>query len=370
MISITWGSAAVKVNRVMTMRERMLAVVQGRKPDRVPFAQYDNLAAPNDEVWSLVGRENMGILRWVQLYSLEHHNCRMDGEDCECNGFRGRRTVLTTPVGELVEEKLFEPVYGSASARKHFITQPEDYRVFASFLRDTIVTGQTDGYAELLRGIGDDGLPVVRVERTPFQQMWIQWVSLEDLCAHMAECPEAVEECLELLADIERRIFRVVRQAADEFPIPLVDIPDNITAPAIGPRLFSKYCLPLHKELSAMMAEKDIPVFVHMDGDLKPIWGLIGESGVCGLDSMSPPPDNDTSVADALREWPAMRLWVNFPSSVHLSEPDVVYETAMRLIEEAGDSGRLQIQISENVPKEVWRRSFPEIVRAINDSSD
>lgn len=32
----------------------MLAVIQGREHDRVPFVQYDNLAAPNEEIWSLV----------------------------------------------------------------------------------------------------------------------------------------------------------------------------------------------------------------------------------------------------------------------------------------------------------------------------
>jgi hypothetical protein len=346
----------------------MLAVVQGRQSDRVPFAQYDNLAAPNDEVWSLVGRENMGVLRWCQVHRLEHPNCTVEGVDIERDGFRGRITTISTPAGKLVEEKLFEPVYGSGSARKHFITEPDDYRVFAAFLRDTRVTKHAASLSQTVESLGDDGLPVVRVERTPFQQMWVQWVSLADLCAHLAECPEQVEECLQLLAMIERRIFKTVWEVAGELAIPLVDIPDNITAPAIGPRFFTKYCLPLYQELSAMMAERGAVVFVHMDGDLRPLWNLIGESGVRGLDSMSPPPDNDTSVADARRLWPEMRLWVNFPSSVHLAEPKVIYETARRLIEESGGSGRLQIQISENVPRDVWRKSLPEIVRATQDA--
>jgi hypothetical protein len=39
----------------MTMRERMLAVLQGREHDRVPFVQYEDLAAPDEEVWSVIG---------------------------------------------------------------------------------------------------------------------------------------------------------------------------------------------------------------------------------------------------------------------------------------------------------------------------
>jgi hypothetical protein len=39
----------------------------------------------------------------------------------------------------------------------------------------------------------------------------------------------------------------------------------------------------------------------------------------------------------------------------------------MEILSEAGHTGRLQIQISENVPPGVWRTSYPEIVRAIRN---
>ena len=52
------------------------------------------------------------------------------------------------------------------------------------------------------------------------------------------------------------------------------------------------------------LAERDVPVFVHMDGDLKPLWQDIAGSRVGGLDSFSPAPDNDTTVAEAVSMWP------------------------------------------------------------------
>ena len=39
----------------------------------------------------------------------------------------------------------------------------------------------------------------------------------------------------------------------------------------------------------------------------------------------------------------------------------------MDFLEQAGHSGRFQIQISENVPPFAWQQSYPEIVRAIRD---
>jgi hypothetical protein len=215
--------------------------------------------------------------------------------------------------------------------------------------------------------VGDDGLPMAAVDRTPYQQLWIQWVSLEDLAWHMADYPDLVEECVQVMAGIQRRVYAAVCECLHRVPVPFVNVPDNITAPAIGPRYFEKYSVPLYRELADMLADRDIPVFVHMDGDLKPLWKLIGESGVRGLDSFSTPPDNDTSITDAVSMWPEMRLFANFPSSVHLAEPKTTYDQTIRMLTEAAGTGRLQIQVSENVPPGVWRTSYLQIVKAIND---
>jgi hypothetical protein len=103
-----------------------------------------------------------------------------------------------------------------------------------------------------------------------------------------------------------------------------------------------------------------------MDGDLKPLADDIAESSVRLLDSFSPPPDNDTSAAEAVSQWPEMRLGLNFPSSVHTQPPEAVRAMAERILEEAGHTGRLQIQISENVPPDRWRVSCPPILDAID----
>ena len=351
----------------MTMRELMLAVIDGREHDRVPFVQYDGIAAPNEEVWSVIGRENMGVLRWSGVHGMEAPNCRFVTEEMECKGRRGFRTVMHTPAGELSTERVYEPTFNTSAAREHYVKEPADYHVLLAYLRDVRVHDNPDQYLRDAEALGEDGLPMVSTGRTPWQQLWVQWVSLEDLCLHAVDEPELLAEVTDELTRIMLDIFESVRRACNELPIRFVDIGDNITAPTIGLNNFRKYCVPLYQRLAEMLSERDVKVFVHMDGDLKPLWEAIGESGVRGLDSFSPPPDNDTSAAEALAMWPQMRLFMNFPSSIHLARPEAIYAAAIEILEQAGRSGRLQIQISENVPPGVWRTSYPEIVRAIRD---
>ena len=353
----------------MTMRERMLAVVEGRPHDRVPFVQYGGQVAANETVWELVGRENVGLLNWAWAHILETPNCQFKSEGANINGKDGVRTTLHTPEGSLYEERLYEPTFYTTSASSHYVKAPEDYRVLMAYLRDIEVQKNTVVLEDQLQELGEDGLPHTAVLRSPYQQLWIEWVGIEELVTHMAYEPALMEEVFALLEDVQRRVFQTVCEAAREVPIPYVVVPDNLTAPMIGVDYFRRHCMPAYKELAEELAEtgRDIPVYVHADGYLRPLWADIGESAVRGLDSMSPPPDNDTSVADALAQWPDMRVGINFPSSVHLGTAAEVYEATRQILDEGGRSGRLQIQISENVPPEVWRTSFPEIVRAIDD---
>ena len=347
----------------MTMRDRMLAVVRGEEHDRVPFVQYSGNGAPDDEAWAVLGRDNMGILRWQQIHWWEHPNCRIVSEEVFFDGRRGVRRTMHTPAGDLTEERIYQPTYQVEGYRQHFVKEPGDYQVLLAYLRDAVLHDCLDDIDRWNAELGNDGFCHASVERTPYQQLWIQWVSLLDFGLHLVDAPDILQEVISVMIENQREVFRLVPRART----PYIVIPDNLTAPAIGERYFRRYCLPLYQELVGIAGECGIPVYAHLDGDLRPLWKAIGESGIRGIDSFSPPPDNDTSPAEAAAMWPKMRLCVNFPSSVHLRQPEAINQRAMEILEEAGHTGRLQIQISENVPPGLWRTSYPEIVKAIRD---
>ncbi len=353
----------------MTMRERMLAVVQGKAHDRVPFVQYDGLAGPTQEIWATIGRQNMGLLRWCGVFWHDTPNCRFSVEHAENDGRKTFRRTLHTPAGNLFEDRVQEPTYGTYAARSHFVKEPADYKVLMACFRDATVRMTLDGVDKVFKELGDDGLPHTSLGRTPYQQLWVEWVCLEDLCLHMVDEPALMEELFALMFDLQRRQMQIAIDACRQRPIPYLNFGDNITAPVIGENYFRRFCVSQYRQLAGMLdaAGLDLPVFVHMDGDLKPLWSAIGDSCVRGLDSFSPKPDNDTTVAEAIAMWPQMRVCLNFPSSVHLRNEDQIYAEARKILDEGGHSGRLQIQISENVPPGMWKKSFPQIVKAIRD---
>ncbi|MEI6503023.1 MAG: hypothetical protein WCP21_18595, partial [Armatimonadota bacterium] len=93
----------------------------------------------------------------------------------------------------------------------------------------------------------------------------------------------------------------------------------------------------------------------------------IAGSGIDIVEAFTPAPDTDMTLAEARAAWPEKILWINFPSSVHLSRDDAVYETTKDLIAQDGGSQKLLIGITEDVPEHRWQGSFQAISRGIAD---
>ena len=346
--------------RQMTMRQRLAAAVRGEPHDRVPFAFYDGLL-PREELRSLLGEGNIGEIRWCGCHRLEAPRCRFVEEKCFIDGREGIRTVLHTPRGKLSREALREPAYGTVTAHKHFVKDLADYDVLDAYLEDCAVSYTPDNYHTALAELGENGVALVPLTRSSWQQLWVEWVSIEDLSWHFAENEDRVMHTIALLERQQRAVFDCVAQIEALYVV----FPDNVTAPMIGPGKFERFLLPMYRELSARMAEHGTPVFSHMDGDLKPLRDMIARSGLSGIDSFSPAPDNDTTVGEALERWPQMRLFMNFPSSVHLMDEESIRRHTREILAQGGDSGRIEIQISENVPHRVWRTSLPVIAEEL-----
>jgi len=66
-------------------------------------------------------------------------------------------------------------------------------------------------------------------------------------------------------------------------------------------------------------------------------------------------------VAEARERWPRKALWLNFPSSVHLCEPEEIRRATEELVSQAGDGRGFVIGVTENIPASVGTRSLRAI---------
>ena len=353
----------------MTNRERMLRIVRGGEIDRIPFVHQSYLAAPNEEIWELVGREKVALSAWTGVHGCINEKCKRFSEERIENGKKITRETIITPKGTIWQDSVYIEAYDTQGVVKHFVETEEELEILTEYFRHFKVYPDLTNYFGTLRYLGDDGVPYVNTERTPYQLLVTEYANIESLSYIMADSPEIFEEACDVLGkhflDVADVIAGVGR--ATDIDIPIVNIPENITAPLIGKRLYREYCMPYYKALKEKIQGLGITVYSHIDGELKGIWDEIKESAIDGIDSFTPAPTGDTSISEALGLWENGRIMCNFPSSVHVSSEEEIYNTAAQILKDGGHSGRMWIAISENVPKNAWRKSFKQIVRAIDD---
>lgn len=346
----------------MTMKERMLAVLKGEPVDHSPFVTYNHNAAPNEEIWAALGRNHMGVYRGTYIHKTENDECKLVTEDIVRNGREGLRKSIITPKGTLFEEHLKQYDLNTYAMTKHYVETREDLEILLYYFRTCRCVPYHQYFYNNLEEVGDDGIVSVSVERTPFQQMWILWASMIDLSYLILDCEDLVEECMSEISRMLGEQFEIMAKAVKELPIPLVEFPENMTAPCIGEERFEKYCIPYYRRLKEMIG--DTMLGIHADGDVKILAPQIARSGLDFLESFSPPPDNDMPLSEAVKVWPNMSFFINFPSSVHLDTPEKIYETAMEIMKVC-QGRKMWIQASESVPPGVWKKSYPEIIRAV-----
>ena len=352
----------------MTNRERMTRFIKGQPTDRVPFVQYDHIGGPNQDIWNVVGRQNMGISVWTLPYQVKTPGCSVSSEPIVHNGYTGFRDTFHTPMGDLFQERVSVPALPKVmSIKKHYVHNPEDYRIVMAYLQAMCFETDRSAVQRVWDYVGDDGIPHVWIGRTPYQELWVDWVSMEDLSFHLVDIPDLLDEIMHMMGENLLKKAVLVAELSDTIEIPYVVIGDNITAPLIGPDRFARYCVPYYQQVAEILHAKKLELLVHMDGDLQSLRQLIAISKLGGIDSFSPQPDNDMTVTEALRYWPGIKLLMNFPSSVHLLSEQEIYAKTREILAEADGTGALQIQISENPPPGRWAVSYPQIIRAIED---
>ena len=58
---------------------------------------------------------------------------------------------------------------------------------------------------------------------------------------------------------------------------------------------------------------------------------------------------------------------INFPSSVHITEPEEIRDTTIQLLREAAPGNGFVIGVTENVPRSVGTRSLEVIMETVNE---
>ncbi len=347
----------------MTRKERILAAMAWGEPDQVPLTIYDRIL-PRGQAERMLRDSGVGLIERLPAHRVLHRQVEILTREYHAQGRRLVRRTIHTPVGDAWQTLEPDEAYATSDwIREHFIKGPDDYRVMEFFFQDAVYRDNVDAIRESQRRMGTDGLVIVRIAKSPIQEMLYQLMGYEQFGVDYHERRDLFDSLHHTMA---RRYQELYDLAADS-PVEILQLGDNISSDVVGRERFRTYLMPEYRKLTGRLAGTGKKLAVHMDGRLKGLQQEIGAAEFDILEALTPAPMGDISVRQAREWWPEKALWINFPSSLHIAASETIAAQTRTLLEEAGGGRGFGISVTEDAPVEALERSLGVISRVLQE---
>ncbi len=329
-----------------TSRDRVLSVLAGDKPDRVPFIIWNNkLPSPEIEARLLELDACIIVKSTVWHMRFDEVEVRRELLSPNADGHVRTRTVYRTTAGEVNEVHSNMP--GTSWLEKHIFESPTDYDAIEALLLARRYTPAFDAFRA-----ADNHYPGACLARpgtvhNPLHELIYEIFGIENFCLEWADNRERVLRLVELMTDdVDRRV-----QIMAESPAQLCVIDGNTEISVVGMDLYRQFYLPHIERACQTLHAAGKYAGAHLDGNNRLIVNEVAGTALDYIESFTPPPDCDLPLTEARRAWPEKTLMINFPSSLHLQGPAAIRAHARRLLEEGvGNGRRFMVGVLEDVP--------------------
>ena len=344
-----------------SIRERLQRALDGEVVQRPVYVAYDWFVQNRPIDWERLFSLGLGQIAHADLVSVERPNVEIVETTREVDGRVRRDVRWITDRGELHESHLGE------WQQEFLIKTPDDYRIMQRALEGTRYTAVSEPFWEAERRIGDSGITIGQlgwapIRRTPVLQVQIDFAGPQRLAVDLADEVPQLMELLELMTELTLEKFR----QAVKGPARYVKLWENLAIEMIGLRQYRQRLVPMYGEILKILEEADKRLLVHYDGKLRVIADEIAALDIDGIDSFTPPPEGDMSVAEARACWPDKFLWMHPPLGWYREDKATLAERIRNMVRDAGPR-RFCLMISEDVPPD-WEESVPAVLEALDAS--
>ena len=337
-------------NGSMTPRERILNLLQGKRPDQVPwFGDLDYWAS------ALIARgekpdgfkESAAYIEWhrslgVGFYLQGYFPFRAvyDLEERLWREGNRRFRELVTPRGKLREIWEYLPESFAEAPIEHLVKSEDDLPALRYVYTHTTWEPDYDFGKRRLEHIGDQGVLLCYLPKSPFMHLVALEAGIAAVTFAEAADPDGFAETLAVM----KASFDNAARIAVESPAEVLMIPENLSAEMVGPRLFEKYMRAYQEEWFGEIAKAGKSSFIHMDGTLKGLLREEASTGVRVIEAMTPAPVGDLPIG----EWAPLAanagtvLWGGVPG---------IYFTAKVSDEEFDRHVREVLQVMRSSPR-------------------
>jgi hypothetical protein len=218
--------------------------------------------------------------------------------------------VWETPVGS--QRALYRKVKGSPwhEPIKWPITEEREMRVAAWRAARRTWSWDQAKYEQLCEEWKGLGAPTMFICRTSVQQLFVEDMGVEAGIYAVMEWEAARDEYFEALEIAFERLIELINRC----PIRIINFGDNIHASTLSPAWFERFILPVYQRRCELLHRGGNFVTSHWDGNVKPILKYARETGLDGIEAITPLPQGDVTLEETKAALGEMYLLDGIPA--------------------------------------------------------
>ena len=284
----------------MKPNERVRAVFQGRRPDQVPLLlDLSHWYKKNRGVpFNLAGftavepglvelHRQVGAVSYVEMggfYSLSSDDPEVKLESGTEGGVFTTR--VTTPLGSLHEERVFNSASYSYAIRKYLVGSTADFPVVECLMQHLQCRPRWELYRAWQNALGELAYPYAQLPYSGSGYLVSRYMGVESALYAAHDEPERVRRLVGAVNACNLRIL----DALIDGPFETMIISDNYDSNVQTKAFFDAFVREYYSEVARRLHARGKYLAVHVDGESRGVLGWLAECGVDCADALTPAP--------------------------------------------------------------------------------
>lgn len=206
-------------------------------------------------------------------------------------------STISTPSGSITtvhREVWKDGEVVNSRIEKYPVSTAEDLRVVIDVVERTRCRPNLQAYNEAAEKVAHRAQPTGWLTSSGFTILIKEWCGLAGTFYLLADHPDVVEAYLEACDRLDDRVL----DAALQLPFRIFNLGDHATNEFTPPPILKKYMLPRWQRISERIHQQGKFVHSHWDGNSRTILPYLKESGLDGVEALTPEPMCDMTLED------------------------------------------------------------------------
>ncbi|MGN1025327.1 MAG: uroporphyrinogen decarboxylase family protein [Faecousia sp.] len=201
---------------------------------------------------------------------------------------------IRTPIGTVSYQSKSTPNSWARLTTKEWVSSEEELKIFTYIENHTDWGFSQETFDRVHAEWGNLGAPTIFMPRVSMQRLYIDLMGVEEAVYAVMDYPETVEAYFAALRECHFRLIDVINAS----PIRIINFGDNIHSGTLSPALFEQYVLPEYKLRCERLHKAGKFVCAHFDGDNRGLMKYYKETGLDGIEAITPVPQGDVTLED------------------------------------------------------------------------